>query len=150
MISQYKAYIHAELLPSRTEASLGASSVGTYQFFTNLGHQIQFQVLDNECPASLLKLFQQQHVTVQRVPPTQKRTNKAERAIQTFRRHFFSSVLVGTHPNFSINQWHNLFPQTEWMLNMLHAWLDNMNVSAYHGLHRQPYDHDPVREKWDN
>jgi hypothetical protein len=49
---------------------------------------------------------------------------------------------------------------------MLHAWPDNMHISAYHGLHRQPYDfishpvapcgtllvaHDPtVREKWDN
>jgi hypothetical protein len=153
MISQYKAYIRAELLPSCT-----------YQFFKNLGHQIQFQVLDNECPASLVRFFQQQHVHVQRVPPSQKRTNKAERAIQTFRRHFLS-VLVGTHPNFSINQWHHLLPQTEMTLNMLHAWLDNINVSAYHGLHRKPYDfishpvapcgtllvaHDPVREKWDN
>ncbi len=47
------------------------------------------------------------------------------------------------------------------MLNMLHAWPDNMDVSDYHGLHRQPYDfilhpvapcgtllvaHDPVHE----
>jgi hypothetical protein len=37
MISQYKAYIHAELLPSRTEASLGAA---LYQLFKDLGHQI--------------------------------------------------------------------------------------------------------------
>jgi hypothetical protein len=115
-------------------------------------------------PSSLLQFFQLQHVKVQHVPPTQKRTNKAERAIQTFRRHFLS-ILVGTHANFPINQWHHLLPQTEWTLNMLHAWPDNMTVSAYHGLHRQPYDfishpmapcgillvaHDPVREKWDN
>ncbi len=139
MISQYKACIHAELLPSRTETSLGAAFARTYQFFKNLGHQIQFQVLDNECPASLLRFFQQQHVKMQRVPPTQKRTNKAERAIQTFRRHFLL-VLVGTHPNFPINQWHHLLPQTEMTLNMLHAWPDNMHISAYHGLHRQPYD----------
>jgi hypothetical protein len=164
MISQYKAYIHAELLPSRTESSLGAAFARTYQFFKDLGHQIQFQVLDNECPASLVRFFEQQHVHVQRVPPNQKRTNKAERAIQTFRRHFLS-VFVGTHPNFPINQWHHLLPQTKMTLNMLHAWPDNSNVSAYHGLHRKPYDfishpvapcgtllvaHDPVREKWDN
>jgi hypothetical protein len=61
MISQYnKAYIHAELLPSRTESSLGAAFARTYQFFKQLGHQIQFQVLDNECPASLVRFFEQQ------------------------------------------------------------------------------------------
>jgi hypothetical protein len=42
MISQYKAYIHAEILPSLTEASLGAAFTRTYQFFNDLGHQIQF------------------------------------------------------------------------------------------------------------
>jgi hypothetical protein len=77
MISQYKAYIHAELLPSRTEASLGAAFTRTYQFFKDLGHQIlvQFQVLlvDNECPESLVRFFKQQRVTLERVPPTQKR-----------------------------------------------------------------------------
>jgi hypothetical protein len=36
-ISQYKAYIHAELLPSRTEASLDAAFARTYQFFKDLG-----------------------------------------------------------------------------------------------------------------
>jgi hypothetical protein len=66
-ISQYKAYIHAELFPSRTEASLGAAFVRTYQFFKDLGHQMQFQVLDNESPVSLLRFFQHQHVKVQHV-----------------------------------------------------------------------------------
>jgi hypothetical protein len=48
---------------------------------------------------------------------------------------------------------------------MLHAWPENMDISAYHGLHRKPYDflshpmapcgtllvaHDSVCEKWDN
>ncbi len=166
MLSQYKAYIHAELLPSRTEASLGAAFTRTYQFFKDLGHQIQFQVLDNECPESLVRFFKQQRVILDRVPPTQKRANKAESAIQTFRNHFLS-ILVGTHPNFPINQWHHLLLQTEATLNilMLHAWPDNMAISAYHGLHRRPYDflshpmapcgtllvaHDPGSAKWDN
>ncbi len=105
-----------------------------------------------------MRFFQQQQVTVQRVPPTQKR------AIQTFRRHFLS-ILVGTDPNFLIHQWHHLLPQSEATLNMMHAWPDNMDISAYHDLHRKPYDflshlmapcdtllvaHDPGREKWDN
>jgi hypothetical protein len=64
MILQYNAYIHAELIPSRTEASLGAAFTCTYQFFKDLGHQIQFQVLDNECLESLVNFFKQQQVTV--------------------------------------------------------------------------------------
>jgi hypothetical protein len=130
----------------------------------DLGHQLQFQVLDNECPESLLRFFKQQQVIVERVPPNQKRANKAERAIQTFRNHFLS-ILVGTHPNFPINQWHHLLPQAEATLNMMHAWPDNMAISAYHGIHRRPYDflshpmapcgtllvaHDPSSAKWDN
>jgi hypothetical protein len=88
-------------------------------------------------PCAFLR-FKHQRVILDRVPPTQKRANKAERSIQTFRNHFLS-ILVGTHPNFPINQWHHLLPQ-EATLNMLHAWPDNMAISAYHGLHRGPYD----------
>ena len=48
---------------------------------------------------------------------------------------------------------------------MLHAWPDNHDISAYHGLHRKPYDfvshpmapcgtlivvHDPCQDKWEN
>jgi hypothetical protein len=39
MISQYKSYIHAELLPSHTEASLGAAFTRTDQFFKDLGNK---------------------------------------------------------------------------------------------------------------
>jgi hypothetical protein len=98
MISQYKAYIHVEVLQSRSETNLCNAFTRTY-FFKERGHQIKYQVLDNECPTSLLKLLQKQQVTAQPVPPNQKRTNKAERAIQTFRNHFLS-VLAHT-PQFS-------------------------------------------------
>ncbi len=76
MLSQYKAYIHAEL---RTEASLGADFTRTYQFFKDLGHQIQFQVLDNECPESFVRFFKHQRAILDRVPPTQKRKQSRTR-----------------------------------------------------------------------
>jgi hypothetical protein len=147
MISQYKSYIYAELLPSRIETSLGVAFTRTYQFFKDLGHQLQFQVLDNEYPESLVRSFKQQRVIVERVPPNQNCANKAERAIQTFRNHFLS-ILVGAHPNFPINQWQHLLPQAEANLNMMHAWPDNMAISAYHGIHRKPYDFQSVAPSW--
>ena len=98
------------------------------------------------------------------MPPFTKRSNKAERAIQTFKRHFIS-ILAGTHPSFPINFWNELIPQAEITLNMMRAFADQPNISAYHGIHRKPYDflshplapcgtlivlHNSIRETWDN
>jgi hypothetical protein len=97
------------------------------------------------------------------VPPFTKRANKAERAIQTFKRHFIA-VLAGTHPSFPIDRWSELLPQAELTLNMMRSYADQPAISAYHGIYRAPYDflahpiapcgtlvvvHDPQRAKWD-
>jgi hypothetical protein len=89
---------------------------------------------------------------------------KAERAIQTFKRHFIA-ILAGTHPSFPINFWHELIPQAEITLNMLRAFADQSNISAYLDIHRKPYDflshplascgtlivlHKSICETWDN
>ena len=75
------------------------------------------------------------------------------------------AIFSAQKANFPINQGHHLLPQAEATLNMLHAWPDNMAISAYHGIHRRPYDflshpmapcgtllvaHDPSGAKWDN
>jgi hypothetical protein len=75
------------------------------------------------------------------VPPFTKRSNKAERAIQTFKRHFIA-ILAGTHPSFPINFWYKLIPQAEITLNMMcaFAFADQPNIFAYHGIHQKPYD----------
>jgi hypothetical protein len=98
------------------------------------------------------------------VPPDNKRTNTAERAIQTFKRHFVS-VLASTHPAFPINHWPELLPQAEMTLNMMRPYADLLTISAYNGAQREPYDflshpiapcgtlivaHNPRRETWDN
>jgi hypothetical protein len=98
------------------------------------------------------------------VPPVQKRTNTAERAIQTFRRHFLS-LIATTHPSFPINHWPALLPQAEVTVNLLHAYSDLHSISAYNGIYREPYDflshpiapcgtlivlHNTRRETWDN
>jgi hypothetical protein len=77
----------------------------------------------------------------------------------------FIATLAGTHPSFPINFWHELIPQAEITLNMLRAFADQPNISAYHGIHRKPYDflshplapcgtlivlHNSIHETWDN
>ncbi len=163
-MSVYKGYIHVEPLPSRTTAHLCAAYLSTYQFFRNLGHKLKIQILDNKKSPALLDFFTSQLITYHFVPPDNHRTNNAERAIQTFKRHFLS-VLAGTHPSFPINHWHQLLPQAELTLNLMHPYHDLPTISAHHGIFREPYDfvshpiapcgtlivvHNPRRETWDN
>ena len=108
--------------------------------------------------------FIAQNIQYQFVPPHTKRSNRAERAIQTFKRHFIS-MLAGTHSSFPINFWHEIISQAEITLNILRAFSDQLNISAYHGIHRKPYDflrhslapcgtlivlHNSIRETRDN
>ncbi len=102
LLSVYKRYIHLELLPNRSEASLIMAYSNVHTWFTNLGHYIWFQVLDNEASKGLQLHFRASHITYECVPPYNKRSNKAKRAIQTFKRHFIT-ILAGTHPSFPIN-----------------------------------------------
>ncbi len=84
--------------------------------------------------------------------------------VVTFKRHFVS-VLASTHPAFPINHWPELLPQAEMTLNMMRPYADLPTISAYNGVHREPYDflshpiafcgtlivaHNPRRETWDN
>ena len=164
LLSVYKRYIHLELLASRSDAAIIDAFTRTHQWFIQLGHFVQFQVMDNEAPKSLRQHFIAQDIQFEFVPPFTHRANKAERAIQTFKRHFIS-ILAGTHPSFPIDFWHELIPQAEITLNMMRAFADQRNISAYHGIHRKPYDflshplapcgtlivlHNSQRETWDN
>jgi hypothetical protein len=164
LLSVYKRYIHLELLPNRTETSLITGYSNVHTWFTNLGHYVRFQVLDNEASKGLQLHFRASNITYQCVPPFNKRANKAERAIQTFKWHFIT-ILAGTHPSFPINFWHELITQAEITLNMMRSYADQPAISAYHGIHRKPFDffshplapcstlvvvHNSIRETWDN
>jgi hypothetical protein len=76
------------------------------------------QVMDNEAPKALRQYFISNDIRYEFVPPHTKRSNEAERAIQTFKRHFIS-ILANTHPSFPINFWHELIPQAEITFNMM-------------------------------
>ena len=53
LLSVYKQYIHLELLASRVESAIIDAYSRTYQWFSQLGHFVQFQVMDNEAPKGL-------------------------------------------------------------------------------------------------
>jgi hypothetical protein len=70
----------------------------------------------------------------QMVPPHVHRRNAAERAICTYKNHFFAA-LSGTDPKFPMNQWDKLLPQTTLALNLLRGSRINPRLSVQAQLH---------------
>jgi hypothetical protein len=118
LVSVFKRYILVERLLNRTTDQLVAEYTATHRWFQAHGHHPKFQILDNEAPTPLLTFFSVALIDYQLVPPFNKRANKAERAIQTFKWHFIA-VLAGTHPSFSIDRWSELLRKAEFTVNMM-------------------------------
>ena len=76
------------------------------------------QVLDNEISAAYKTAITTSNMTYQLVPPDDHRRNIAEKAIQTWKDHFVST-LSGTADNFPLHLWCQLIPQMEHQLNLL-------------------------------
>jgi hypothetical protein len=53
LLSVYKRYTQLELLGSHVECAIIDAYSRTYQWFSQLGHFVQFQVMDNEAPKGL-------------------------------------------------------------------------------------------------
>ena len=64
------------------------------------------------------------------VPPHCHRVNLAERAIQTFKRHF-KAGLASVDPFFPFTEWDRLLPQAVTSLNLPRSPRINPNLSAY-------------------
>jgi hypothetical protein len=82
LLSVYKRYIHLELLPNRTATSLIIAYNNVHTWFAHIGHYIQFQITkppkDYNCTSGPAESNTSAF-------PYNKRANKAEWAIQTFK-----------------------------------------------------------------
>ena len=139
LITVYHGYIHAELMLSRTSTSYIRAYTASVEFFRSRGHIVKYIKLDNETSTALLDYFTTTKISVERVPPNNHRTNRAERAIRSFKNHFIST-LCSAHPTFPMAQWDLLIPQTPITLNLLRAYRINPNISAYHGIYGKSFD----------
>jgi hypothetical protein len=92
LIFVYKNYIHIELLADRSAQAYVKAYTDAFAFFAALKHIIKNVVLDNETSAALENHLTKNDVKFQLVPPNNKRSNKAERAIQTWRNHFIATL----------------------------------------------------------
>ena len=99
MYNEDANYIHAEALADRSGPQYVQAYQRAYDFFTERGFKPQFEKLDNEAPRALDAFCKAHGVQLERAPPHMHRTNKAERAIRTFKNHMIAS-LSSTSPVF--------------------------------------------------
>jgi hypothetical protein len=94
------------------------------------GYAPQLHILDKECSEELKKAFKKYDVRFQLVPPHSHQRKSAERAIQTWKKHFGSGLAI-CDPEFPITKWDLLMPQADITLNLLRSSRRQPKLSAY-------------------
>ena len=135
-------YIDAEPMKSRTTDSLVKTYLILWKRLTSSKVITpKLHILDNEAPAELKEVIRN-NCKMQLVPPDTHRSNLAERAIQTFKRHFIS-ILSGVDENFPLHLWDRLLPQAILTLNLLRQSNVAPTVSAYQYVNG-PFDYNAM------
>ena len=139
LVVVFKNYIHVETMRDRTSSSYVRAYRRAILFYRSRNHVIASLVLDNEVSAALLELFDELHVKFQNVPPGNKRSNKAERAIQSWRNHFLSTMgtVSADCPHYV---WSKFIEQMELTLAHLRPFETDRTISSFEGIHGRKYD----------
>jgi hypothetical protein len=133
-----KNYIHAEIVRDHTSASYiaaynrGLDTLATDGIFPT--HEVMDNVLSQEIAANL----ESRRIQIHLVPVDDHRTNKAERAIRTFKDHWIANM-ASVSRTFPISGVKHLLPQVLISLNLLRQSRTNPSLSAWAGVHG-PYD----------
>ena len=122
--------ILASAIKDRTANSIVKAWQNMHDKFKQSGVPPSTYILDNEKSKELEKSFEKEKVKYQLSPPNCHRTNKAERAIQTFKHHL-KAGLASTDPNFPLSEWDRLLEQAIITLNLLRSSRTNPALSAY-------------------
>ena len=122
--------IDATAVKSRNSDDLITAYEELHKHLQEGGIQPVLQKLDNEVSKSMIEYIKNKGMKYQLANSFDHRTNPAERAVQTFKKHFIS-ILYGADPTFPANQWDRLIPQAVMTLNMLRPSRINPKISAY-------------------
>ena len=141
LVSIFNAYIHYELMRSRTKGEYVRAFKATFAFFRERGGKHpRLQRLDNEKSHELESFFKDDaKVVVEYVTPGNHRSNLAERAMRDAKNHLIA-VLSTTDPSFPTELYDELIPQAEITLNHLRPSKYRPSISAYEGLHGKKFD----------
>jgi hypothetical protein len=127
-------YIHVEPLKSRSAAEYVTAYTKGHDFFSSKGFTTKYMHLDNETSGAVEHYLRNRQIDYQFTPPDTHRTNRAERAIQTFKNHFISMLCL-TDPTFPVGAWPHLLWMAEFTLNTMRGSGITPSISAWHQLH---------------
>jgi hypothetical protein len=132
-------YVRAEPLKSNSAIDVRNAYSRALEFFRQSGYTPALLVLDIATSGLLEAFLKKENIKFQFVTPSNHRANIAERAIQTFKNHFVST-LVGTDPAFPLIFWSYMIPQAEITLNLVRTSRVTPNQSAWQHITGRPYD----------
>jgi hypothetical protein len=141
-------FIHIETTKSRSGADLLAALQRAVKFFSDRGaspsliHQLKSDStttnvkivrMDNECSELTKAWLATTDITLELTPVAQHRSNKAERAIRTWKNHFLAT-LAGIDPECPLSLWENFIEQAELTLNLMRESPASSTMSAFESL----------------
>ena len=89
-----------------------------FEFWESKGYKIKLNVMDNQCTKQIKKFLTDNNCELMLVEPHNHRVNAVERAIQTFKDHFIST-LATTDSKIPLQLWDKLTAQVETTLNLM-------------------------------
>jgi len=140
LVSVFLNYIHVEPLQDRSAPSYIKAYRAIVDFYKSFGFPISLLRLDNESSEALENYFKTEaRIPFQYISPHNKRANKAERAIQSFKNHLIASV-ASANPDFPNALWDKLLFQLELTLAHLRPFALDPDISSYEGLFGKKFD----------
>jgi Reverse transcriptase (RNA-dependent DNA polymerase) len=125
--------IHIELSRSRSGPDLLAALQRAVKFFTDRGAPPLLVRMDNECAEVTKTWLASTSIRLELTPVAQHRTNKAERAISTWKDHFIAT-LATTDPDCPLSLWEDFVEQAELTLNCMRVSSVHPSLSAWEAL----------------
>ena len=125
--------IHIETTRSRSGPDLLAALQRAVKFFTDRGAAPLLVRMDNECAVGTKNWLATTSIKLELTPVAQHRTNKAERAISTWKDHFIAT-LATTDPNCPLSLWEDFVEQAELTLNCMRGSPVHPLLSAWEAL----------------
>jgi len=124
-------YIHFELLCNRSAAEIAKAYKAAIDFFEDRNIGTKVMHLDGETSDELERYMKKRDINIQFCPPSNHRTLKAERAVQTSKNHIISSFCTAD-PDYPMYEWDLFIPQKEMTLNLMRGSAINPTISAWH------------------
>ena len=126
-------FIHIEVSKSRKGPDLLASLQRAIKFFTARGVPPLIIRMDNECAKDTKSWLATTPTQLELTPVSQHRTNKAERAIGTWKDHFIAT-LATVDPKCPLSLWEDFVEQAELTLNLMRMSPIHPSLSAWEAL----------------